>query len=90
MEECGDWRWSSARAHLRGQSEGPLDLVRWRQRYTPESWKSALELGLADAAMLQRIREATALGLPLGSEEWLRRVEEDFRIEARRRGRGGR
>ena len=44
-----------------------------------ESWKSALELGLADAAMLQRIREATALGLPLGSEEWLRRIEEDFR-----------
>ncbi|MBX9602968.1 MAG: transposase [Bryobacteraceae bacterium] len=38
----------------------------------------ARELGLADAAMLQRIREATALGLPLGREEWLQRIEEDF------------
>ena len=62
--------------------------VRWRQRYTLQSWKSALELGLADAAMVQRIREATALGLPLGSEEWLRRIEEDLRIEARRKRAG--
>jgi hypothetical protein len=49
--------------------------VRWQRRYTPESWKYALEMGLADAAMMQRIREATTLGLPLGSEEWLRRIE---------------
>jgi putative transposase len=78
----------SARAHLRNQSEGLPDLVRWWRRYASESWKSALELGLSDAAMVHGNREATALGLPLGSEEWLRRIEEDLRIEARRKKAG--
>jgi hypothetical protein len=52
-------RWSSARAHLSGVDEGLLDMVEFRERYTGERWKSRLELGLRDAALVERLREGT-------------------------------
>ena len=51
-----------------GASRGLVDLVAWRGRHTPGSWKLRLELGLRNAALLERIREGTRLGRPLGSE----------------------
>jgi putative transposase len=84
-----EWRWSSARAHLSGVDEGLLDVVEFRERYTGERWKSRLELGLRDAALVERLREGTRAGRPMGSAEFLDRLENDFRVAARagRRGR---
>lgn len=87
VEECGAWPWSSAREHLGEASRRLVDLVAWRGRHTPESWKLRLELGLRNAALLERIREGTRLGRPLGSEEFLERIESEFRVAARVRRR---
>ena len=84
VERCWDWRWSSARAHLGGADDGFLDLAEWRRRHTPESWKQRLELGLRDAELLDRIREATGKGWPLGSEEFLATVTHELGRPAKR------
>ena len=70
-----------------GASRGLVDLVAWRGRHTPGSWKLRLELGLRNAALLERIREGTRLGRPLGSEEFLERIEAEFRVATRVRRR---
>ena len=64
---------------------GLLDLVTWRARYTPEKWKRCLELGLADSLMLERIRESTQKGWPLGDEAFLKRLETEFGVNPRPR-----
>jgi putative transposase len=74
-DQAESWRWSSAAARLAGRDEGLLDLVRWRSVHTPESWKRCLSLGLRDAMLLERIRDATLTGWPLGGDEFLDRLE---------------
>ena len=83
VEKPWDWRWSSAQTRLKGHDDGLLDLVRWREAYTPESWNLCLENGLADGLLLERIREATGKGWPLGSDDFLDRLERDFGAHAR-------
>ncbi len=79
------WRWSSASAHLGGVTGSFLDLVAWREQHTPESWKRCLDMGLHGAALFERIREGTLTGRPIGSEEFLKRLELEFAVEARRK-----
>ena len=76
--------WSSARAHVSDDPSPLLDLVSWRERHTAESWKRVLDLGLHDAALADRIREATLTGRPLGSDEFLDRIEGELGRPARR------
>ena len=84
VERCWDWPWSSACAHMRGAEDSLLEMNEWRQRYTPESWKNCLELGLQDAALLERIRESTGKGWPLGSADFLANLERDLGRSVRR------
>jgi putative transposase len=84
-----DWRWSSARAHVEGRDDGWLDLVRWRARYSTASWRQCLELGVADHSLLERIREGTSRGWPLGDEAFLQQIERELGTRARR-GKPGR
>jgi len=75
---AAEWRWSSARCHLGVADDPLLDLVDWRSRYTPAVWKQVLENGLADAALEERIREATGKGWPMGGQEFVSRIEADL------------
>jgi putative transposase len=84
VEHAWDWSWSSAQAHTKDCEEGWLDLARWRSQHTPGSWTRRLELGVADHAMLERIREATLHGRPLGDDSFLQQIERDFNIRPRR------
>ena len=64
-----EWRWSSARAHLTGTDpSGLLDLSEWAASWTPISWCDALNRGVEDAMLAERIRMATRTGRPLGAE----------------------
>jgi putative transposase len=76
VEQAGQWRWSSAQAHLKGEDAGLLDLVPWRARHTPQAWKLCLDKGLHAAALIERIRDATERGRPLGDEAFVKRVRE--------------
>jgi putative transposase len=84
VDHAGAWRWSSAAAHLKSAGEAWLDLSAWRSRFNVESWNRCLQLGLADAQMEERLREATRSGWPLGSDEFLDRLERDMHAKVRK------
>ncbi len=76
VDHAEDWRWSSVSAHLTGADPaGLIDDTEWRHRWTPAAWREALELGIGDAALLERIREATRTGRPAGSDDFLKCAE---------------
>jgi putative transposase len=78
VEDPAEWRWSSARAHLTGADDtGLIDLTAWTERWTPASWREVLDLGLEDAALVQRIREATRTGRPAAGEAGLCDLERE-------------
>jgi putative transposase len=86
-----DWHWSSATAHVSGwDGSGLLDFSDWSQRWSPAGWREALDRGIADADLLQRIRESTRTGRPLGSEDFVVNLEEAIGREIRRRKPGRR
>jgi putative transposase len=71
-----EWPWSSAAAHVRGRdTSGLLDMRQWQGRWSAETWGEALDQGVTDAALLERIREATRTGRPAGSESFIRDAE---------------
>jgi putative transposase len=69
------WPWSSARAHLRGDETGLVDIREWRQRWSPLAWNEALDHGIGEASLLERIRQATRTGRPAGGEDFVRQLE---------------
>ena len=76
MTEAWDWPWSSARVHVGGKDEmGLVDLARWARNYNVKSWREILQQGPVDSGLVDRIRRATWAGRPLGSEEFLERLE---------------
>jgi putative transposase len=84
VHAAGDWLWSSAAAHLKNAADVWLDLSAWRLRFNPESWKRCLQLGLADAQTAERLREATRSGWPLGSDDFLDRLEREHHAKVRK------
>jgi putative transposase len=65
-QEAKDWPWSSAAAHVTGVDRtGILEMAEWERHWTTGTWRDALEQGVEDAALLERIREATRTGRPL-------------------------
>ena len=74
--EASEWRWSSAAAHLGGADPtGVLDVDDWSRQWTSGTWRDALERGLEEAALRERIREATRTGRPAGSGVFLDELE---------------
>jgi putative transposase len=73
VRDAEEWSWSSARAHCGGEdATGRLDMAEWGRLYTPECWREVLATGVNEEALRERIREATGLGLPLGTEGFVR------------------
>jgi len=71
-----EWPWSSARAHVHGRQEPvTLDLAGWRGDYTGAKWAEVLELGIPDAAFVERFRQANETGRPIGSSEFMQQIE---------------
>jgi putative transposase len=67
-----DWRWSSARAHLKGQDDGLVRVSPLLERVG--DWKSFLGEGLDNAAR-EAIRASERTGRPLGDKSFIRRLE---------------
>jgi putative transposase len=75
-DRAEDWPWSSARAHLAGEDpSGLVDCSEWGQRWSPGLWKDCLAMGIGDACLLDRIREATRTGRPAGNLEFVQDLE---------------
>ncbi|MGA2182075.1 MAG: transposase [Bryobacteraceae bacterium] len=71
-----DWPWSSAAAHV-GERPTPisLDMSAWQRTHSPRGWAEVLRLGITDAAFAERFRQANQTGRPIGSVEFLQRME---------------
>ncbi|HUL17221.1 MAG TPA: transposase [Terriglobales bacterium] len=70
------WPWSSATAHFQTLDAEPwLDTTLWRKRWSRESWRRYLSSGENDDE-LRAIRSCTHTGRPLGSREYVRKLEE--------------
>ncbi len=79
VAEADAYRWSSARAHLEGSDErGLVDLCEWSRVYSSERWRKVLATSVADEALLERIRQATRTGRPLGAEVFVETLERDL------------
>lgn len=88
VESAGQWLWSSARAHLVDCDENWLDFATWRNCTSPAFWQSALDLSLHDAALLERIRESTRRGRPIGDDDFEDRVARELNIDLKPRPKG--
>ncbi len=79
VDHVQEWPWSSAAAHLNSAGhEGLLDMSSWVARFGAETWREVLELGLQDAAMVARLREATRTGRPMGSAQFVKSLEHNL------------
>ncbi len=72
VERARDWRWSSARAHLSGKSDGITALNPIRQRFP----RFADLLGdEPEVNLFDRLRAAESIGRPLGNDRFFARIE---------------
>ena len=72
VERARDWRWSSARAHLRGKADGITALKPIRDRFPDFADLLATE---PDTDIVGRLRAAETIGRPLGDHRFLARLE---------------
>jgi putative transposase len=74
VEEASQYAWSSAAVHLGGQDRWDLvALEDWRRCWSAAEWAEVLRTGQEDGVA---IREATYGGRPLGSVEFVDRLEQ--------------
>src|SRR5580765_6855458 len=87
VESAELWRWSSAAAHCGLTSpDSPLEMARWRKRWTAHEWHRFLA-DAESAAELSALRQSTHTGRPLGSPDFVAALEElTARALARRKG----
>ncbi len=77
VETAANYPWSSARAHLGEQPALPfLNLSEWQSHYDTFRWREVLRNGVDEADFQERIREASKRGRPLGSEAFIKNLEE--------------
>jgi len=72
VERAQDWRWSSARAHLRGKDDGITALAPIRDRFPELADLLASE---PDSDLFASLRAAESIGRPLGDDRFLARLE---------------
>jgi len=76
VHDASEWPWSSAAAHTGGADRAAiLDNSVRGATWTAALWREALGQGIADAALLERIRESTRTGRPAAGEEFIGRLE---------------
>jgi len=84
------WKWSSAAAHVSGRDPtGLLDLAAWAKLQPPDGdWREAI-CRPQDEQMLMRLRAWSNRGCPLGSDNFISKLETllNRRLRPRQRGR---
>ncbi len=76
VEAAERWRWSSAAAHCVPEfSDRLVSMEPWRKRWTHSEWREHLALG-ESAAEAGALRRCTHTGRPLGSSEFVARLEQ--------------
>jgi len=72
-----DYAWSSARAHTSGDRDPLIDVTEWSARWTVNEWSDFLMQPSAGQEA-DRVRRSTHCGRPLGSAEFVERLEKQL------------
>lgn len=76
VSEAVEWKWSSAAAHCGyAEAEPWLDTREWSELWDRSSWQAWLRAGASESEMAA-VRRCTHTGRPLGSESFVRELEE--------------
>lgn len=73
VERAEDWRWSSTRAHLAGESDAYVDVAPMLARVG--DFAAFLGEEFDEAMTYAALRKAESIGRPVGSKEWLADME---------------
>jgi putative transposase len=77
VERPGDYRWSSAAAHLgKPDTSRMVDMEWWRREHGGIDWEQTL--GGADRGQSALLRRCTYAGRPFGDEEFVKAISEQF------------
>ena len=73
--EATAWPWSSAAAHCgTAEPDACLEMATWRREWSEAGWRKFLEAGETEDE-LSALRRCTHTGRPLGSAEFVRKLE---------------
>jgi putative transposase len=88
VREAADFAWSSARSHMGGGWDGMIDLTPWSERWTLDEWREFLSATEFERES-EALRRSTHCGRPLGSPQFVERLEANLArpLLARRGGR---
>jgi putative transposase len=85
VKKPGDWKWSSAKAHLSGKDDSLIH--RKPLLALVPSWRKFLNADL-DPDALEQIRKHEHSGMPVGSNRYLNRLEKKLGMDVRAKPRG--
>lgn len=86
VERAEDWPWSSVRAHLAGRDDGVVTAARVLDRVG--SFADFLGEAFDEEITFAPLRRSETTGRPIGSDDWIRRLECDHArpLAPRKRG----
>ena len=73
VEQARDWRWSNVAAHLSGKNDNLVKVAPILDRY--EDFAALLAQGTEDETEFKSLQQSETTGRPLGSEEWMEKLE---------------
>ncbi len=73
VERAQDWPWSSATAHLSGRDDELVTVAPVLERYG--DFAAFLDQEDDDAAVFRMLRQSETTGRPLGSDQWIEKLE---------------
>jgi len=71
-----DWKWSSVRAHLAGRDDGVVKVAPVLKRVG--DFRAFLKTKFDEDAAFTPLRRAETIGRPIGSEAWIKQLEDQF------------
>jgi hypothetical protein len=89
VDDAAAWAWSSAAAHCgMADPESVLAMEMWKRRWSAATWRQYLQEGESESE-LRALRRSTYTGRPLGSAEFIARLEQvtHRRLSAQKGGR---
>jgi REP-associated tyrosine transposase len=76
VEKAGEYRWSSAAAHLGGADQSGILDMEWWKREAPDNWGEALKS--QEAEQESSLRSCTYAGKPFAEEDFVTAMAEKF------------
>ena len=73
VPQAQDWRWSSVAAHLSGKDDKLVRVAPILERYG--DFAAVLDECTGDESEFKHLRQSETTGRPLGSEEWIEKLE---------------